>query len=111
MKGILIDPFERKVSEVELTGDYKEIYKHIHCDTFDAVRIENGDACFVDDNGLFMKPKNQDEQRYFMLSNYYPEPLAGYGLVLGTNSEGESVSHSFNSLKEFIDKSDLVYEL
>ena len=87
MKAILIDPFTRSVSEVEYSGNYKDIYDLIDCDTFTLASIDpDGDGIFVDDEGLF-KP----EQAFFWHKGY-PQPLAGKGLVLGCDEEGESIS-------------------
>jgi hypothetical protein len=88
MRSILIDPFTRTVTEVEYTGDYKQIYDLIDCDTYDVARInQHGDGIFVDDEGLF----KEQEQKFFLHEDY-PQPLAGKGLVLGCDMEtGESV--------------------
>lgn len=87
MKSILIDPFTRTIKEVEYDGDFHQIYEFIHCDTFDCVRVnENGDAIFVDDEGLI----SGKEQAFFGWLGY-PQPLAGRGIVLGSNlTDGES---------------------
>lgn len=91
MKAILIDPFNETVTEVEHNGDYKHIYALLShpdhpVDCFTVVRIEYDDAIFVDDEGLLKDPKH-----FFVLEGY-DQPLAGKGLVLGTNVVGESVS-------------------
>jgi hypothetical protein len=90
MKAYLIDPFARTVTQVEYSGDYKEISALIGCQLFDAVRIgANGDTIFVDDEGLLNGPTE------FFKHSSYPSPLAGKGLVLGTDDEGESVGTLF----------------
>ena len=89
MRAILIDPFTRTITDVEYSGDYKDIYKLIDCDTFTVATINNrDDGIFVDDEGLF-KPGQA-----FFWHDGYPQPLAGRGLVLGCNEEGESVEPS-----------------
>lgn len=95
----LIDPFERSVQEVNYWGDYKEIYKHIKCDLFTCVYLNTENDCvFVDDEGLW-----KDNQAFFRIEGY-PEPLAGRGLVLGTDDEGESCSPklSFDDVRRMI---------
>ena len=88
MKAILIDPFTRTVTEVEYSGNYQQIYDLIDCETFDCARINrHGDGIFVDDEGLI-----RDKEQAFFLHADYPQPLAGKGLVLGCDDEGESVS-------------------
>lgn len=88
MRAILIDPQARRISEVQYTGDYRNIYTHIGANTFDIVHLNRGgDTLFVDDEGL-LKP------------NYYFQwvpadhliILAGKGLILGTNAEGDSIA-------------------
>lgn len=86
MRAILIDPFNREISEVEFNGDFHEIYKLIDCDTFTVATINHRqDGIFIDDDGLF-KP----DQAFFWHRGY-PQPLAGKGLILGCDKFGESV--------------------
>lgn len=86
MRAILIDPFKHSITEVEYSGNYQDIYNLIDCDTFTIAPITHrGDAIFVDDEGLF-KP----EQAFFKHDGY-PQPLAGKGLILGCDEEGETV--------------------
>lgn len=98
MKAYLVDPFEKSISEFKLDfdGDYgtlnSQIHKAIHVQIFTLVAFnKRGDHLFVDDNGLFMKPDNQKFQSFFQIADY-PQPLAGYGLALGSNEHGESQS-------------------
>ena len=88
MRAYLIDPFARSVKQVEYRGAIEEIYSFIQADCFDCCRFStaHNDGVFVDDEGLF-KP----DQEFFMIGNY-PSPLAGRGLVIGCDSEGESIS-------------------
>ena len=54
MKAYLIDPEKEEVTEVEYSGDYKDIYKLIDCSTFDIVGITpEGDCIYIDDDGLY----------------------------------------------------------
>lgn len=87
MKSILIDPFAKTVTEVEHDGTLDAIYAAIGADCVCTVRLdEEGDAVFLDDDGLFKRG-----QEFFAIGNY-PHPLAGKGLVLGCDAEGESVA-------------------
>lgn len=91
MRAYLIDPITRTITEVDYSGDYHQIYTFIGCETFDMSRLNHaGDVVFVDDAGL-LKP--QPPENFFYHANY-PEPLAGRGLVLGTDEEGETVAPS-----------------
>lgn len=93
MKAYLIDAVAKTVTEVEHNGDYREIYTFLGCDLFTVVRLDStesetdrGDGLFVDDEGL-MKP-----QAHFFKIAGFDQPLAGNGLVLGTDDEGESTA-------------------
>lgn len=87
-KAYLIDPVKLDVTEVIINGDYTEIYKHIDCEIFTAVEVnKHGDTIYIDDEGLFVP-----DQVFFMHSGYPHQPLAGKGLLLGTDEEGESVN-------------------
>jgi hypothetical protein len=86
-KAYLIDPVTRTVEEVNYSNDFTDIYDLIDCDTFTCVNFnKHNDTIFVDDEGLF-----KSDQQFFHVQGY-PQPLAGKGLILGTDDEGESVS-------------------
>lgn len=86
MKAILIDPFEQSVKEVDYSGDFREIYQLIGAECFDCARISRMDGIFVDDEGLLNAPT------HFFEHEEYPSPLAGKGLVVGCNNQGDSES-------------------
>lgn len=89
MKAYLIDTPNKRVSEVEWDGDYKSIYLAIKADLYTTVRVNpQGDSIFVDDEGLI----NGNPFGWFVHENY-PQPLRGYGFVLGLDDEtGESIA-------------------
>lgn len=90
MQAYLIDPIAERVSVVDYDGDYNSIYKLIDCSMFDLVNItHDGDAIFVDDEGLFKRRQWFFE---YLFPNGRSVTLAGRGLVLGVDHEGESVS-------------------
>jgi hypothetical protein len=91
MRAILIDPFEMKITEVDYSGDFEDIYKLIQCGTFDCARIDDhGGTIYIDDEGLI-----NDKPQAFFAHDAYPQPLAGYGLVLGTDDEGDTVAVTY----------------
>jgi len=90
MREILIDPKTRTISEVEYTGDYKNINEHIKADCFDIVRIDDSETIFVDDNGL--SNGVAEDVGFFRFDGENPIALAGYGLILATNRAGDSVA-------------------
>ena len=95
MKAILIDPFDQSVSEVEYNGDYKEIYNLTDCRTFDVVSLDDTNDIYVDDEGLLKNPT-----RYFRIFSYNTMrlvTLAGKGLILGHNDDGETIATTLNA--------------
>ena len=94
MKAILIDVKNEEVREVEFDDTLKNIYELVDCSTFDVVRINETDGIYVDDEGLFV-----EDQRFFIYhgtnrdgSHGRVQALAGNGLILGVDSEGNSIS-------------------
>lgn len=93
LKAILIDTFAREIKEVEYSGDFTEIYKLLSHETmevttFTIVHLDEGDAIYVDDNGLLHNPL---PDAWFKWDTYY-QPLVGKALILGADDEGESRS-------------------
>lgn len=91
MKAIKIDATEKTVTEVEYDGDYKTIYKLGGFDTFTVIDLGDGETLFIDDNGLL----NEENTKFFKLAGpdyKYAQPLAGNGVILGTDDEGESIA-------------------
>ena len=95
-KAILIDPkadLENAISVIDC-GDFRDIQKHLKCDCFTTVQLDDrGTTLYVDDEG-WIKYGSQLETVYhigaFMWEGY-GSPLAGRGLILGTNlATGES---------------------
>jgi hypothetical protein len=88
--AFLIDPAAKTVEPVQWNGDYQQIAKLIDADFFDAARFNRkGDTVYVDDEGLI-----KEGPAYHFIITGYPQPLAGKGLILGTDNNGESVAPS-----------------
>ena len=86
MRAILIDPAKQTITEVDYDGNWTSISTHIDCTTFaSAVVFENEDTLYIDDEGLW-------GATHFFRIEGYPDPLAGRGLILGTNEDGESIA-------------------
>jgi len=78
----LIDPVKRIVTEVTIdrANGIQDLYEHLHCSIFTFVEINrNHDGIYVDDEGLY-----SPNQEFFLHKGYPHQPLAGYGLVIGT---------------------------
>lgn len=93
MRGIVINPFEKKVEEINLEGGYENIQKTVGCDMFTIVRLSDDETLFLDDEGLLKElNKNGQEQKFFILGA--SQPFAGIGLILGMDFEGDSIGTS-----------------
>lgn len=91
MKAILIDVHSQTIKEVEIEKNASvnigHIYEHLKCDCFTSVGIDENNDIFVDDEGLLkLTPLSK-----FFLYKGYPQPLAGNGLIVGIDEEGDSV--------------------
>ena len=101
MTGILIDPFIKKVTNVNVSpiNTLKEMYKHIGCsyvETVNYTHISVVEDIWVDEEGL-LKPTG--EQRFFKVSNLpylHNGVIAGRGLILGSDRQGGTISTSLS---------------
>lgn len=111
MKAFLIDPYTKTISEVEHDGNYKSIYPLIstgphQVETFSVATLEDGDAIFVDDEGFL---GDMDELEFFCVYNEGRHSgvrhicLGGKGLVLGSDSEGDSCAPKI-TLRELLQR-------
>jgi hypothetical protein len=110
MRGYLVDPFNKTVTDVETDG-YPHFKTLIGVDLICTVTVrvyDKGefipprDTIFLDDEGLYVK-----DQAYFLVAGY-AQPLAGKGILLGTDAEGETVGaymefDEFKKMVSFID--------
>ena len=88
MKAILIDVYEKEIREVDYDGTLDFIYFNLACKTFDVVRVDDVNSIFVDDEGLL-----RQNHLYFEYSaSDRVFQLAGNGLILGVDDEGNSIS-------------------
>jgi hypothetical protein len=96
VRAILIDPFACTVTETEYDGSkgLAEVYALLSHETMpvDLVtaaysgHLQGRDVIYVDDEGLMKSP-----QRFFKYSGN-PQPLAGKGLIVGTDADGNTIS-------------------
>jgi len=93
MRGILINPWLKEITEVDVSEDFRDIYRKLSnplgpkVDCFCiGMNWRNGDTLYVDDEGL-LKPG----MRLFEIGRIDGQPLAGNGLILGSDAEGNSV--------------------
>lgn len=83
MKAYRIDAELGRITTVEV-DDYRDILEQIECDVFSvALYLPNGDALFVDDEGLL----KSDLQYGFTFNG---KGYVGNGLLLGGDAGGDS---------------------
>lgn len=86
MRAILINPENQTVTEIQISDDYREIYKALGCETFTApVVYNNEDVLYCDDEGLFVPQKGG------VIMDDWAYPILGKMLVIGCDDEGNSV--------------------
>ena len=97
IKGILIDPFSKTVTEVTVTGepsswgsdyDYLEsFYNFLDCTVVQPATLDIvGESLYVDEEGLIREKR----QMFFYLPNISPyQPLAGKGIFVGFSDDGK----------------------
>lgn len=93
MRGILIDPWLKTITEVQVGEGIQDMYRVMSNPLGPKVDIfcigmqwSNGDVLYVDDEG-FLKPGG----RLFTIDRADGQPLVGNGLILGSDAEGNSV--------------------
>jgi len=92
--GFLVDPYAQKITRVEFPGFGTRdmlnwMYQMTDCTIVEASYFdENGDAAFVDEEGLI----NGKPLTHFFYIEGMSSPCLGKGLVLGCDDAGNSVS-------------------
>lgn len=87
MKAYLIDTPNKQIVEVDYDGNYKSIYGLIHASLYEVVYLNAEEDCmFLDEEGLI----NGNPHGWIKYEGAN-QPFRGYALVLGTDSEGNSV--------------------
>lgn len=108
MRGILIDPFTRTVSEIEFNGGLAAIYELLGVECITSISVGQSDTLYLDDEGL-MVPKDQQEYWQWPGSN---QPYAGRGLILGADEDGDDTDatvteEEVKGIVRFLDKTDI----
>ena len=92
MKAIFINSEKKEVTEIEIGKDYQDIYPYVApiSKLFTVpVILSNEDSLYVDDEGLLHGPVEYGFQ--FTAPDDTVWILAGNGLLLGGDDEGNSV--------------------
>jgi hypothetical protein len=89
ISAIKIDVRLRTIVRVDMGTELQDFYFHIGCGVMEAVHprwMDPRDRLYVDEEGLLTPGKQ------FFLIEGFGQPLAGNGLIVGHDEEGESVS-------------------
>lgn len=86
MKAILIDATKRTIDVVQMSNKLEEFYRLLECSTFTIVQLDESHALYCDDEALLKQPP---PTLYFEIEGYR-HPIAGNGLILDHNDEGDS---------------------
>lgn len=87
MRGILINSYDRSITEVETTGHLADMYQLLRVSMVEVVHLEHDDL-WVDEEGLLTITQNT---MFFKLEGI-EQPIAGSGLILSADAQGECVS-------------------
>lgn len=86
MKAILIDAYNKTISEMDIKGDLQSWYDALDVELLESAHyFENGDCVLVDEEGL-LKPCNH----FFCIAGS-EQIFAGSGLVVGYDDQGEAL--------------------
>ena len=101
MRAIKIDSISKTVSEVEIDEENSLAGMQAIVDGLieQALELENGDALFVNEEGLLLGPK------WFFEIEGGHQPYAGNGVIVGTNySTGDSIDAEtpINKIKSMV---------
>jgi hypothetical protein len=94
IKGILIDPKAKTITEVESsTGfDLQEIYALLGCSCITSFGIRGDDVALCDDEGLLKGDEHMQLAGCYRIKGSTQSHLVGRTLVVGTGMEGETIS-------------------
>jgi hypothetical protein len=88
MRGVLVDPYAETVTDVEYDGDINSMYKILRVNIVEVAPMADGEDMWVDEEGLLTVTADTK----FIVSSLYHQPLAGRGLILSTDDDGETTA-------------------
>lgn len=96
IKGILIDPKAKTITEVESTTGFElhEIYALLGCSCITSYGIRGYDSALCDDEGLLKGEEHMQNVGCYCIkgSTQSQSHFVGRTLVVGTGMEGETIS-------------------
>jgi len=107
MRAILIDPFKRAISEIDIDPSLDNLYSTLNVETITVVGWDKGNALILDDDGLL---KEKADMEYFWVKGS-DQPFAGRGLILGDqygeNRPATVALEGVEKVVEWVDKEDI----
>ena len=107
MRAILIDPFTRSITEIEIDPTLNNMYETLGVDLITVVSIKPDHALIIDDEGFL---KSKESQEYFWWAGA-DQPFAGRGLILGDkygeNKDATMTLDQVNKCIQFVDKTNM----
>lgn len=88
MHAVLVDPATQTISNVDYTGDLEHMYKLLNVDIVEVVDMGEAGDLWVDEEGLFKVTADA----MFIVSDLLHQSIAGRGLILGVNEDGETIA-------------------
>lgn len=88
MRAFLINPTDRTISQLDHSGELKDMRQTIACESVDRVSLAPGLDMWVDDEGHLFPGRN-----IFEFSGA-PRRYAGNGLILGIDDQGQTIETS-----------------
>lgn len=96
MRGILIDPYNRQIDEIEIPEStlLKTLYATIGCDLVTTASLDENNDVWLDDEGLLTA------RRAFVFKLDYSgtQTFAGRGIVLAHDGHGNTISTTLSLL-------------
>ena len=90
MQVIKIDPYNKEVYAIESDmTKLSNIYEELNCSMFTMVRLDEYNDLLLDDCGLL-------KSNSFFAIEGYPSALAGYGLIVSHDEDGETIESSLS---------------
>lgn len=102
-KAVLVVPAEKRIEFVDISSDVHSFLDHakrlIGVDEITCYRLVDEEYVWLDDNGLIRRPWGECSFWRFRLNPHHT--IAGNGLIIGTNREGDNQSTAFTDLRQF----------
>lgn len=82
---LLINPYDKTITPIYWDGELSSLYAILGCSCVAVASCGRYDL-FVDEEGLF-----KQDQKFFVISDYIFQPLAGMALVVGADVDGNTI--------------------